>query len=299
MTKRAKNKPIRKEKAPPDYSDPLIIKSEELCKKLIEKNLSKYLMTDFPNNFINIKIKDESQAQEFQRLNSTMNAILMHLDLPLTVKLNIEYMDNNDRNTKGLAGTYQANHILLNTITLKIFDNQRPVSIIATLCHECTHYFMHYHKLDIENKLENEIRTDILANLIGFGKIMDYGYETFEGITIGYISSSECLKVYNFLIHKRKIFSEKTKLQKNINTAEILLEQLTFLYNNISNSKDVKITPQLIQAISYYENNEIINLLNHCKELKTNNINILKNNNKKILQCCSDMATYIHYFNSN
>lgn len=90
--------------------------------------------------------------------------------------------------------------------------------IAAIMCHECTHYFMYYHMIPESQGGLNENLTDVAAIFLGFGSIMQVGYdekvrqiETQDNILIsrsklGYISKLDI----SYIIRKIK------KIKKNM-----------------------------------------------------------------------------------
>ena len=50
-------------------------------------------------------------------------------------------------------------------------------TIISTLAHECTHHLLLSNKIKLDNKMQNEILTDVTTVLLGFGKYMLEGYK--------------------------------------------------------------------------------------------------------------------------
>ena len=50
-------------------------------------------------------------------------------------------------------------------------------TVVAIICHECTRYFMSHHQLEFGENHKKEACIDIMANLIGFSKILQKAYE--------------------------------------------------------------------------------------------------------------------------
>ena len=136
---------------------------------------------------------------------------------------------------------------------MRIEDYYEPNNAVAILCHECTHYFMEYNRLNWNDTSLNEQRTDIVANLLGFSRIMSAGYkagikdinisgnvETTTKYKLGYITNEDCEDVGEFLEWFREQLREKQntereisgimeKISKYIETAKTLAEQLEYI----------------------------------------------------------------------
>ena len=74
------------------------------------------------------------------------------------------------------------------------------------MCHEITHHFASVYNLEVLDSEQNELRTDVLANLIGFHNYMAEGYADVEYpdssgkiYHVGYISPMQCYEAYNTL----------------------------------------------------------------------------------------------------
>lgn len=280
----------------PDFSQRIISMSDELSDILIHKNLGKYLMSDcdFPRGIIHTW---HSAYQLRETLTPIMKGLLIHLGLPQIVDLHIE-LKNKNTNT---AGNYFTKNIYSKTITLCIDSRQSDDSILATLCHECTHFFMEYHNLKISDEKENEIRTDIYSNLIGFNLLMIRGYEPYNNIKIGYISSDDCSDIYNYLTYKRKILNVIDEIRNNASTAELLYEQVTSLYNDAVCSKQSKATRMLINSFQKFSQKDIPNMINACKTVHTRTriANEIIRTNNMLYELCTDMSKYIYKFQSD
>lgn len=107
-------------------------------------------------------------------LNVLAIKICSRLKLPPFYKLNLKYENLNSRS--GVGGMYtpkvDSKEIKIIVNTASTFD-----TLLAAMCHEFTHYFMDYYGLKVESGNVNEIKTDLLANLIGFNKIIVRGYK--------------------------------------------------------------------------------------------------------------------------
>ena len=50
-------------------------------------------------------------------------------------------------------------------------------TVVAIICHECTRYFMSHYQLEFGESNKKDACIDIMANLIGFSKILQKAYE--------------------------------------------------------------------------------------------------------------------------
>lgn len=199
-------------------NEKMIVYAEGIAEQLENKGLGQFLMQDclinmqFPK-----KLMKNPQALE-HKLKMIQQSVLEYLLLPQTVLLQVKVIDS----SKFREGSYSEKtaeyssqpHIKI--ITLYIQEYYKPNQIVAVLCHELSHYFMEYHKLNWGDASLNEQRTDVVANLIGFNRQMREGYGTQisqkqEGslikrttYRIGYITQEDCADLRVFLRQYRK-----------------------------------------------------------------------------------------------
>ena len=147
-----------------------------MADRLLKHNVGEYLLRDYNSNTNFTIVKDISKELLLRRdLTHLMMSILSYLGLPGIVDLKINYL--RDIDTQKEAGQYTRN-IEKRAIELNVRSDYDFDNIIAILCHECTHYFMEWNNLNIEDREQNERNTDITANLIGFSEFMIKGYRT-------------------------------------------------------------------------------------------------------------------------
>ena len=229
-----------------DNFTPVLAIAEGTCDLFVSKGLERFLLKDYIESGIffsswNLFDKEETQNKLYIEILDMMS----FLELPLFSRLVVEY-SSSDSSTE--AGSYQSNLAYDRVIKINIKPYYDPYHVFAILCHECTHYFMEYHKLNWEDTELNEQRTDVIANLIGFNKAMLRGYReilirqignTRTTHKIGYITDRDCIDLAKFLKQRRKQimkdknneerFSElKRDIEKYIETAKILSQQLKF-----------------------------------------------------------------------
>lgn len=84
------------------------------------------------------------------------------------------------------AGMYTTNFAGRRKIYIANEQQYRFDNLAAIMAHECTHNYVHIHKIDC-NEVDGEILTDTLAAYLGLGFLLLKGYENF-GLSIGYIT---------------------------------------------------------------------------------------------------------------
>ena len=251
-------------------ASPAIALADDLFHEFCEKGLTQYLTVDYcgPDHTsfhlysMNGKIVFSQDAH--RELHLIYVNIMKHLNLPPFVNLIIQDDSGTIIDDKSKAQE--------RSITVKIKEYFQPSNIVAILCHECAHYFMEYHGLNMEDKHINEPRTDVVANLIGFNKIMSYGYRpivteqingnirTTTTHKIGYISDTDCVEIGKFLkVHRGEIKSIQAAAQKNgelksqcrklLETAKIFAQQLESIDFNTVNSSTYEHTVKIQQVL--------------------------------------------------
>ncbi len=199
----------------PNYNLPSVSLAKGLTEKLIKKDLEGYLKKDFRAATYLSYGDYFSKRRTKDKLQALMLEIFLYLKLSPFVKLKIIYEGSKEDNFENQIGQYKTS-FLNKTITLKISKELNPNNIISVLCHECVHYFMEVHNLNVGDINLNERQTDVLTNLLGFSKIMKEGYQkslkikddgylrTTTTTRVGYITSKECSEIRKYLIYIRR-----------------------------------------------------------------------------------------------
>lgn len=247
-------------------NEKIVVYAEGIAERLEQKGLIGFLLEDYPVNtkFSKEIIKDDQQLEK--TLNSIVNDLLEYLQLPHNVILRVQRMRSSrsyEEMSKVNAAEYTS-YFAARIIRLNIMEYYKPEQIVAILCHECSHYFMEYHKLNWCDTFMNEERTDVLANLIGFNILMLKGYETNIYVesttsnsymrtfsTVGYITDRDCADLRVFLRRYRRQAMEKQKQEDRMNklkeeymrkaeAAEYLVERIELLdiTHNTNNSPE-------------------------------------------------------------
>lgn len=208
----------------PKNMTPIMLYAEPMIDALIENGYESFILNDyeFVNEKKNYRFIDSQSAEK--DLIPIMNTILGYLKLPLLIRLKVVLNsdENNNLSSQNKAGLYQGTWGN-RTITINIGKEYSIWNVLAILCHECTHYFMEYNNLNWIDMDLNERRTDMMACIIGFSKIISKGYKQIEstryidGIKhlqttrIGYLTDVECEELAIYLEYRRKLLVEKNK----------------------------------------------------------------------------------------
>ena len=290
--------------------------AEGFCDMLEKRGLQRFLMRDFTTStFLSYGDFDDRNITH-KKLQGLLLDILRFLELPDVVALVIEYVSDSGTN-KTQVGSY-SRESQVRTITVKIMDYYGPNNAVAILCHECTHYFMEYNRLNWKDTDLNEQRTDIVANLIGFNRIMIDGYRTIETVKvsgniqtttthkIGYIDVKDCEDLGRFLEHRRKglrakqkaeqEFSEiRQKFMQHLDTAKTLVFQLEHIdftrMNNASPEHVAKIQAVLMEK----ETRNIPAELNRFERCLAGNPDMpkLDNEAEALSRLCTDLVLWL------
>lgn len=217
---------------------------------LLERNhLEKLMLGDFRFSS-RLKKREIRDPGLLQRLTDMAREVTDSLELPPLREVTLKILPKNSQGGKAF-GTYES---AFKRINFFIKEDSFPEHIEAALCHECTHYFMDVRGLDDwRDRLTNERRTDVMACLIGFSRIMIKGYmimtharyrviswET-DSMRVGYLDAVDCEQVRKYLLARRPQIQSKQQAQanadrmkldlaRNIAGAKAMLEQIEILY---------------------------------------------------------------------
>lgn len=259
---------------------------------IIQKKLYKEIRRDFKNTVV---------------IKQLINQILIHLNLPI-----VDFKVNLDKRNGEIAGQYfpsPFNPI----INIYIKDNSTVQNIIAVICHECTHHFMHIH--NINSNSNNETLTDALAIYLGFGKYIRAGYAQqkrivnkqydfidynttsvkyqVESSSIGYLNQSQ---IEYMLIKIRKI-KHKRYWHRLLNKINLIGK----VKNYIKNYRIRKIESLKSEFINNYDkymeiiqrNNEIVDILSSKR------INVMSPSDITLIQnCIYDINSGTYYYHA-
>ena len=224
-----------------DDITPVLAIADGTCTFLAQKGLERFLIKDYIESgffFSDWALSNKEETQN--KLYIELRDMLSFLELPPCVRVVVEYNSDNSEQ----AGSYQkSSYGRIITVNIRPFYSKYHV--FAILCHECAHYFMEYHNLNWNDTELNEQKTDVIANLIGFNKVMLKGYR--EIVThkdyrtktthkIGYITDQDCIDLSNFIKHRRKKIMKSNTMknlmrdvEKHFEVAKTLARQLDFI----------------------------------------------------------------------
>jgi len=237
----------RKKAAATSYEDSVAgVLADGLITRMVSIGMEEYLLKDYEPS-VKIRSFGWTSKRLTSKCEAVFNELLDYLELPHNIRLEVLYSPDSSGSH---PGTYH--HDGFNKcVRLNIEPRYKPEQITAVLCHECTHYFMDYHHLNSQVESINEQRTDAMAILLGFGRVLENGYlkqtETklidSTGITntyrvttykVGYISVADCALVHRLLLDRRKrIISDRQAkarredLKKELPALTATLERLT------------------------------------------------------------------------
>ena len=182
---------------------------DNLCNKLKSRN-AEYILNkrDFKlDRKYHNAIKPGKYITEY--VEDMASEILAHIGIKEKIDVVVLY-DNVDRfsSVKEKAGYYRSNG-RNRDIHIVVKKDYKCLDVAAILCHEISHLYMEIMNIVYADKSKNEEATDVIAIMLGFGKIMIDGYcehqyeeEIGIGLTkihkskIGYISSTDCKIIY-------------------------------------------------------------------------------------------------------
>ncbi len=258
--------------------NPSIIIAEGMVERLRSAGLEAFLLKDYWS-VGSLSRRDMLDSQRlFEKLNVLMRSILAYLDLPDVISLKLEETNEKDEKGRFVSGSYHSSQYRKEIVINRRYSDD-PDTLMATLCHECTHFFMEYHHLKTSDEDINEKRTDIMAMLIGFHEQIIKGYqvkafttrmqnlEYTKTIQYGYISAKDCEYVERFLlavraniahetVEKDRLKAEKKMALEHLQGVKALYEQLMYLdFRRINASADS--LEQIQIALLEYESRNI------------------------------------------
>lgn len=307
-------------KEPSNFTQTMIF-VEPMLEKLVKKGFTKYIKNDY-DPVVYVDISKIKKTEIIQNLKPVLNSILNYLHLPPFICFNVlfENDQNNHLKTQNKVGQYQGGWSN-KTITISINQKYSFINVLAIICHECTHYFMEYNNLNWNDTELNEERTDMMACLIGFSKILYEGYMTIENVEyhgdystrqtskIGYIDSKDCKEIRELITYKRKLIEAEENRIKEIERGKSELATLIDLIKrfdmeidslnpeyNIKKYTNKNIDINIIQiAIEDIKSLNTKNVLNNCENAVKGklDINSIYANIEKAEKLCERMQKII------
>lgn len=140
------------------------------------------------------------------------------------------------------SGTFQKHSPIKETITIKCKKSYNKDVILSILAHEVAHSFLDMHKISFPEIIDNEILTDTCAVYLGFGDIMEKGYEQFSTGNnsyekVGYISAEEVI-----FIMKKMDAQRSSDVKNNSKNQDITID-----------NENIDSTQEMLQAIEEIE----------------------------------------------
>ena len=304
------------------YRTPTLSIAAGFCELMMKKGLDRFLMRDYSSPLVlsHSDLKDKETAQ--RKLFDILLDIMRFLELPDLVRLNVECNNGNDEGSEN-AGHYN-NSANGRIITVKIKPFYKHDNVLAILCHEVTHYFMEHNRLNWNDTELNENRTDVVANLIGFNRIMIAGYReirntvyswdsrTIERHKIGYITESDCRDLGELLRNCRKIIRKKhedeeqfsrmrQKTEQYLETAKTLSLHLSYI-----DPRNLKAcTPERLREIqSVLMQKEVRDISGEILRIESSLRNISDVSKMSLLhqevsKLCGDLSSWLAILNGN
>ena len=199
-----------------------------------------------------------------------------------------------------------------------------PEQLEAALCHECAHYFMDLKGLaDLSNMALNERRTDVIACLVGFSRIMIRGYMlltkahyrvvtwTTDSTRVGYLDAADCEQVRKYLLGIRPQLQSRqnaaadeaalrTQLTHNIAGAKAMLEQARAMKAAhgmpATGRMPAKTLAKVQQALLALENGELEARIRNCEAGIKGRPEQLRGVNQDIMAVCEQLSMLLAAF---
>lgn len=307
---------------PEEKFTPVISIAEGACSLFVQRGMERFLLREYENYpGRSLFSSCANKKKTCKKLQEALNDILEFLELPKTVNLTVNYYDSAD-SFQTRAGTYQRASSYSREIVLNLKRAYPLINALAVLCHECTHYFMEYHKLNWNDTSLNEQRTDVVANLIGFNSVLLRGYKEFEIITggngftyttqknkIGYITARDCEDLKRFLQKIRKEISArreeerlaselKQEAEKNLNAAKTLIQQLDLIDLKVLKTTNPEELEKIQKVLMEKEARNIPDEIARCESRlkKISSLEQARQLNQDIYNLCSDLAAWLSAF---
>lgn len=283
------------------------------------KGMENLLLTDF--SFQSQLTKDECGSLSLmeKKLQSMMAEVLNYLHL---APISLHVYPAGEHTKTDRLGEFDGTHRTLNFYIKGVYA---PEQLAAALCHECTHYFMNIYLFDDWNdRALNERRTDVVACLAGFSKIMIDGYmvisdveyevtswKTTNSRKVGYLNARKCRNVRKILLENRTRLLQKKRsrdemedirmrLKKQISVAEELIEYAENMLAVIripdghkQSKKEMKNTQLAFMAL---ENGDLKLKLKQIKAMQNGTLDQLREAEKNTEEICGTLSRILAAF---
>lgn len=249
--------------------------------------------------------------------------ILGYLNIKNSIDI-IVFYDKDDRyaSQRREAGYYRSNRVRRD-IHVIVHKDYSCIDVASILCHEISHFYMELMNIAYREKDKNEEATDVMAIMLGFGKIIIKGYAEHQyseriGLNtarihkskIGYISNRDCKIVYGLLkelkeceIAKRQTEIEineiKSKTTKKLELASELYNKLAMIAQNepttpMTREDTLKLQDLYMKIESEYFSTQLSQFAS--KLLKSSAREDVEKIGEEIDQLCYDITLYNSLF---
>ena len=244
-----------------------------------------------------------------EKLRPMMGEILEHLGLsPLSLYV---YPANENTKTDRLGEYDSANR----RINFYIRGTYQPEQMAAALCHECTHCFMDRNRLDDwSDRPLNERRTDVMACMIGFSRIMLNGYMVMttaryevigwaaDANRAGYINARDCKMILSHLKRIRKrvaaetaaaesLAADRSQLEGHVRAAEEMMQLAESLRAMNRSPTQNRLSPRelsrLQAALFSYETGELARQLRDCGSAVGGDAEAVRRADREAMDVCA------------
>ena len=278
---------------------------------MAEQKLGKVGLTDlmlrdfhFRTQLSQAQCKDPQQVQA--RLQSMLMEMLPHLHLLPDIRV-IMTRDPSEL-IHGALGQYEHSGSI-KTIRILLVPDATPALLAATLCHECSHYFLYSYVLSEPDRDINEGLTEVMACLVGFSEIM---IQADPNRDPPYLNRPEFEEARRCLLaarpalqqkhdQKRSLLSARTQLKKNLAGGRAMLEQARAMIA-VSKSPKKKLSrgelARLQQTLLALENGSCTERLNQAEKALSGDLAAVRGADDSVLAVCGELYRLMLAFQS-
>ena len=294
---------------------------------LEERGFANLLMKDYAVPDKLLAALPKSGMYKEDQLRPIMKDMLQHLGMPTDIPLSIENADfvrfpgqsNPDASADGND----------KTIRLELRSQYQSVNVLALLCHECARHFMMANRLKQNGGGYKEARIDVVANLIGFSRLMESGYtqvmiwsskrkksalfpfpretdaveDVLQTVQIGYISEYACFSIGEE-VKRYRWKREQKEYEQACYKKDYLLLKIKKAKHLLRNVDELDITaakkryesdPEFIAAISKYDGRDFRKAILDCEDIlkSKQNMEQIQKADVKMFNICLEMEELI------
>ena len=274
--------------------------------KLEKAGLTDLMLQDFHfrTQLSPAQCKDLQQAQA--QLQSMLMEMLPHLHLLPDIRV-IMTRDPSEL-IHGALGQYEHSGST-KTIRILLVPDATPALLAATLCHECSHYFLYSYILSERDSDMNEGLTEVMACLVGFSEIM---IQSNPNRDLPYLNRPEFEEVRRCLLaarpalqqkydQKQNLLNARTQLKKNLAGGRAMLEQTRAMIA-VSRSPKKKLSrgelARLQQTLLALENGSCAERLNQAEKALSGDLAAVRGADDSVLAVCAELYRVMLAFQS-